>query len=310
MQPTEELASTKVQGGSALTIGVFDGVHIGHRYLLEQVKASARRRGLASAVITFRNHPRTVLAPGEPVAYICSLTERLELLRTTGVDHVVPLTFTKELSQYSPRQFVELLTSCLGMKGLLVGPDFALGKGRAGTAAVLEELGRDLGYTVATVLPFDHQGQVVSATAIRRCLAAGDMELAATFLGRPPSLSGPVVVGDRRGRSLGFPTANIGVAPDIVLPADGIYCTVATAGGRSYDSVSSIGVRPTFGESLRTVETYIMDFSDDLYGQHLKIDLLKRLRDEKRFSGVDELVAQMKLDVETAREVLAGRGAA
>ena len=310
MQPIDELAAAKVEGGSVLTLGVFDGVHLGHGHLLEQLKALARQRGLSSVVITFRNHPRTVLAPGAPVTYIWPLEERLELLRSTGVDHVIPLTFTKELSQLTPRQFVELLTGSLGMKGFLVGPDFALGKDRAGTAPVLEALGREWDYTLTTVQPLSHRGQVVSTTAVRECLQAGDMDLAAELLGRPFSLFGDIVTGDRRGRTLGFPTANISVAPDIALPADGIYCTIATVDGRSRDSVTSIGVRPTFGELQRTVETYIMDFDGDLYGQPMRIDLLRRIREERRFSGAEELVAQMKRDVEDACRMLAARGRA
>ncbi len=310
MEPKEELAASKVQGGSVLTLGVFDGVHTGHQHLLDQVKAEARQRGLASAVITFRNHPRTVLAPDIPITYISSLEERLERLRHTGVDYIVPLTFTKELSQHSPRAFVELLTSNLDMKGLVIGPDFALGKGREGTAPVLQALGRELGFTVTLASPFNSGGQIVSTTAVRESLAVGDMERAAALLGRPFRLSGTVVTGDKRGRSLGFPTANIDMAPDAAIPLDGIYCTIALVGKRRYDSVTSIGVRPTFEGGPRTVETFIMDFDADLYGQHMQIDLVHRIREERRFSGVDDLIAQMKLDVEIAGQVLASRGGA
>lgn len=307
MQAIEELAAAKVQGGAVVTIGVFDGVHLGHHYLIEQVKAQARERGLSSAVVTFRNHPRSVLAPGSQVTYLCPLEERLELLRAAGAAHVIPLSFTQQLSQLTARQFVELLVQHLGMRGLLVGPDFALGKGREGTAPVLEALGNELGYTLTIVEPFSREGQVVSSTAVRRCLGEGEMETAARLLGRPFTLGGAVVEGDKRGRTIGFPTANIDVPADMALPADGIYCTIAHVGGESYHSATNIGVRPTFGQLGRTVETYILDFQGDLYGQHMRIELVHRLRPEERFSSVEALVAQMKLDVEAARGMLAAR---
>ncbi len=304
----DDLAGANIQGGSVLTIGVFDGVHLGHHYLLRQVRMLAKERGLASAVVTFRNHPRTVLSPGAASNYITPLEERVALLRAMGVDRVVPVTFSREVAQLTYRDFVDLLIEHLSMKVLIVGPDFAMGRGRAGTAEALAAMGKERGFIVTTLQPFLLSGEVVSSTAIRKCLATGDMLHARRLLGRPYSLSGPVVTGDKRGRTLGFPTANLGVSPDVALPLDGIYCTIASAGGRSYDSVTSIGVRPTFGELGRTVETFIMDFAGDLYGQPMKIHLLQRLRDEKRFSGADELVAQMRRDVETAREVLAARG--
>ena len=307
MQAVEELAAAKVPGGSVVTIGVFDGVHLGHLYLMEQVRGQAKERRLASAVLTFQNHPRSVLTPGFQATYLCPLAERLELLRAAGVEHVVPLTFTHHLSQHTARQFVSLLVQHLGMRGLLMGSDFALGKGREGTAPVLEALGQELGYTLTIVEPFSQGGQVVSSTAVRRCLNEGDMQTAALLLGRPFTLCGPVVEGDKRGRAIGFPTANIDVPTDMALPADGIYCTVARVGDKSYKSATNIGVRPTFGELGRTVETYILDFDGDLYGQQMKIDLVHRLRPETRFSSVEELVAQMKQDVADARAFLLAR---
>ncbi|MEE9286275.1 MAG: bifunctional riboflavin kinase/FAD synthetase [Dehalococcoidia bacterium] len=307
MGPLEELAAVKVARDTALTIGVFDGVHVGHRYLLDNVRTAAAERGLASAVVTFRNHPVTVLRPHVQVTYLCAVDQRMELLRQSGIEHVAPLTFTRELSRLTAREFVAALVERLRMRWLLVGPDFALGRGREGTFPVLTKLGKELGFEVARAAPFTEAGRVVSSTAIRRALAQGDVEQAAKFLGRAYSLTGPVVLGDRRGQTLGFPTANLQIAADISLPADGVYCTVTWVDQQPHDAVTNIGVRPTFGELKRTVEAHLLEFEGDLYDKTLTIELIERIRPEQRFSGVDELVAQLNRDVATAKGVLAAR---
>ena len=307
MDASLELAAARVQGGCALAIGVFDGVHRGHAHLLHQVRETAQRLGVRSAAISFRNHPRTVLRVGGQTTYLTAVEERLRLLQACGVDYVAPLTFTKELSQRTAEQFMELLVQQLGMRALVAGPDFALGKGRGGTLPVLRGLGERMGYDVVTATPYERQGQVVSSTGIKALLAAGDVVKAADLLGRPFRITGPVVQGEHRGRALGFPTANIAVAPNVHLPGDGVYCTVAWVNERRMDSVSSIGVRPTFGGNLaRTVETYVLDFNGDLYGKLVSIDLVQRLRPELRFAAVGELIEQMGRDVDAARHVLAG----
>lgn len=306
MDVVQELAVARVQGGCALVIGVFDGVHRGHAHLLQQARETAARLGVRSGVITFRNHPRTVLQAGDPATYLTPVNERIRLLQACGVDHVVPITFTKDLSQLTAEQFIELLVQQLGMKALVAGPDFALGKGRSGTIPVLRGLGQHMGYEVVTAAAYERQGQTVSTTGIKALLTEGDVAKAVDLLGRPYRLTGPVVKGEHRGRALGFPTANIAVAEDAHLPADGVYCTVAWVNARRMDSVTSIGVRPTFGGNLaRTVETYVLDFDGDLYGKPLSIDLVQRLRPELRFDAVGELIVQMGRDVEAARQVLA-----
>ncbi len=307
MGPLEELAALNVTRDTALTIGVFDGVHVGHRHLIDQVRAAASQRGLASAVVTFRNHPVTVLAPDVQVTYLCAFDERMELLRETGAEYVAPLMFTRELSQLSARDFVTALTDRLRMRRLVVGPDFALGKGREGTVPVLEALGRELGFQITQVSPLTRAGAIVSSTAIRQALGQGDVQAAATLLGRPYRLTGPVVVGEKRGRTLGFPTANLDIPSDLALPADGVYCTVAWVDGQPRDAVTNVGVRPTFGEQKHTVEAHLLNFDQDLYGKTLSIELIERIRPEQRFSGIDDLVAQLHRDVATARDVLAAR---
>ena len=300
----EDLESARTEGGTALTIGVFDGVHLGHRHLLTQLRALAQP-GLASCVITFLNHPRTILSPGGPPhLYLMPRQKRIDALRGAGVDRVIPMDFTAQISQLTYREFVQILVDKLNLKKLLIGPDFAMGKRRGGTGPSLTELGRELGYTVTVAEPYTLNGQVVSTTAIRQIIEAGDMRGAEMLLGRPFSLEGPVINGEARGRLLGFPTANVEVPQEVVHPPNGIYSTVATTQGHSHLSVTSIGVRPTFGGGQRTVETYIMDFNGDLYGQTLKIELQQRIRDEQRFDSVNALIAQMHKDVATAWRLL------
>ncbi len=307
MDASQELAAARVRGGCALAIGVFDGVHRGHAHLLQQVRETARGLGVRAAAVTFRNHPRTVLRAGDPTAYLTPLEDRLRLLQACQLDHVVPLTFTKELSLLTAEQFMEMLAQQVGMRALVAGPDFALGKGRGGTFPVLRGLGLRLGYEVVSAAPYERQGQVVSSTGIKALLSAGDVVKAADLLGRHYRITGPVAKGEQRGRALGVPTANIAVAPDAHLPGDGVYCTVAWVNARRMDSVTSIGGRPTCGGNLtRTVETYVLDFDGDLYGKPVSVDLVQRLRPELRFAAVGELIEQMGRDVDAARHVLAG----
>ncbi len=309
MDAIEELVAADIPGDTAVTIGVFDGVHLGHRYLIDRVRSEACVRGLGSALLTFRNHPVSVLAPDRPIAYLSSVDERLERLQGCGIGHVVPLTFTREISQLEAREFVALLVEHLRMRVLLVGPDFALGKGRGGTVPVLTQLGEELGYEMVAADPMVRDGEIVSTTAIKTLLQQGEVVRAADILGRLYTLTGPVVLGDQRGRGLGFPTANIDIAKDIVQPADGIYATIAWIDGQRHDSVSSIGVRPTFGELAHTVETFVLDFDRDLYGKTMSIELVQRLRAEECFDSVDSLITQMHRDVEASRAVLAGKAA-
>lgn len=304
----ETLQSSSIEGGSVLTIGVFDGVHSGHQGLIDHVKAEALRQNLSSVVVTFANHPRTVLAPGSAHTYLGTVDERFALLRATGVRSVVSLTFTRELSQLSYEEFSGLLMKYLGLRCLVTGPDFAMGKGRQGTPQALAELGTHNGFSVLPVTePLKVDGETVSTTAIREHLMVGRMSRVESLLGRPYSLSGPVVHGEGRGRLLGFPTANIDVPPDIALPPDGVYTTIACFDGQRHPSATSVGIRPTFGGGRRTVETYVLDFSGDLYGEHFRIELLRRIREEQKFASVADLIRQMTADVMIARETIGQR---
>ena len=294
----------------AATIGVFDGVHRGHQALVRHLVARAAERDLAAGVITLHPAPITVIRPEVRVMYITSLEERIELLRALGVDGVAPLTFTSELAQVSATDFVAAMRETLDLRLLVGGPDIAIGRGREGNAAWLHEHAPRLGVEVETVEFVLDGGQKVGSSGIRDAVARGDLETAAALLGRPFSLRGPVVRAFERGRTIGFPTANIAVSADRVLPALGVYVTRAVVGEAVYPAVTNIGRRPTFDDGPPSIETHILDFEGDLYGRELKIELLHRVRGEMKFAGVEALVAQIRHDVEDARrfhaQVVAG----
>ncbi len=306
----EELSRHAAGRPSAVTVGVFDGVHLGHRHLIAALRARAAERGLASTVVTLHPAPVQVLRPAVRIAYLTSLEERVELLRATGVDAVAPLTFTSEVAELSASDFVELLHATLGMRFLLMGPDNAFGRGREGTPAHVSQIGDELGFEVEVLeRPLAGGDGRVSATAVRRALAAGDVDLARQLLGRPFALRGPVVRGHDRGLGIGFPTANLAVTPDRALPAFGVYVSRATVGGRSYQSATNIGINPTFDDDRPSVETYILDFEGDLYGRELRIEVLHRLRGERRFDGIDALKAAIAADVRAVRDYFAAEQA-
>ena len=304
----EELARSAIGRPAAITVGVFDGVHRGHRYLIDALKARAAERGLASGVVTLHPSPVQVLRPDVRVAYLTSLEERLELLRATGVDMVAPLTFTSEVAELSAFDFVELLHGSLDMHFMLMGPDNAFGRGREGRPERVAQIAADLGFELEVLqAPLDGSAGRVSATMIRQALAEGDMETASALLGRPYALRGPIVRGHERGRGLGFPTANMAVTPDRAMPAFGVYVTASYVAGRRYMSATNIGVNPTFNDARPSVETYILDFEGDLYGRELRIEVLHRLRPEAKFETLEALTEQIGADVEAARAYFSAR---
>ena len=304
----DELARASPTRDTVLTVGVFDGVHLGHQHLIEQVKAHARRLDCLSAAVTFTRHPLTVITPETSIAYLTSLEQRLELMRSHGLELLVPLTFTSEVRNLTPRQFVSLLREKLRMRGIVIGPDFSLGRDRQGNAAVLSSLGQELGYEVASVEPVTRGGVVVSSTAVREVLARGEVEEVSKLLGRPFSITGKVVPGAGRGKALGFPTANLDYPSDQALPADGIYVGRVYLGQRVLKAAVNIGFRPTFEQEDRAVEAFLLDFEGDLYGERLKLELLHRLRKEEKFASEEELKAQIARDVEMARKLLSSQG--
>ena len=292
-----------------VTIGVFDGMHRGHQHLIGVLLERARPEGLATVALTFNPHPRTVLRPGTAITYLTSLEERVELLQGQGVDSVGVVAFTSELAQLSAEDFLSLLVQELEMRLLVVGPDFALGRNRAGTIGVMREIGERLGFRVEVAPLLAEADEKVGSSAIRQALGAGDVERVGRLLGRPFSLRGPIVAGDRRGRALGFPTANIALGLDRALPAYGIFVTRAYVRESSHESCTSIGIRPTFDVEPRpVVETFILDFDEDIYGREMQIDLLRRLRGEERFASAEALIAQIHKDIENTREWFKANG--
>ena len=303
-----ELARFSPDKDMLLTIGVFDGVHLGHKDLISQLVAQARQQDLLSGVVTFRQHPQEVLQPQTRLPFLTDLTERSNLLKGEGVAVIIPLTFTAESAQLSARQFVDLLKKYLRMRGLVIGPDFALGRSREGNADTLCTLGKEMGFTVMVVPAVMINGEVVSSTAIRKALADGDMKKVRSLAGRPFSLHGQVVTGAGRGIALGFPTANLDIAPEQAVPADGVYATWAYIDGRTYPSLTNIGQNPTFNDRKRAAEVYVVDYQSDLYGHELKIDIVERLRDEKKFNTVAELKKQIAEDVKRGKAILNSEG--
>jgi riboflavin kinase/FMN adenylyltransferase len=304
VQVEKELARVRPQQEMLLSIGVFDGVHLGHQQLLTHLRDEARSKNWLSGVVTFKSHPEVVLAGENKLLWLNDLETRISLLRNLGIDIVVALPFSSELSRLTARRFVQLLKQHLKMRGLIIGPDFALGRNREGDAEKLRILGEEMGFSVEVIPAVVIDGYVVSSSAIRQALAEGDMKKVEKLIGRLFSLSGQVVSGDRRGRNLGFPTANLDLKPEQALPGDGVYATITHTDDDSLPSVTNIGVRPTFGGRKRLAETYILDFEGDLLGQKLTVDLVDKLRDEERFDTVEELKDQMVKDVEQARQIL------
>ncbi len=303
----EELQRYAPGRPTAVTIGNFDGVHRGHQYLIRHLISRARGLGLAAGAVTLYPDPVRVLRPQEPFQYLTSLEERLDLLHATGLDFVVPLTFTSEVAELSPEAFATLLYEDLSMRLLLMGPDNGIGRNREGTPARLAPLGETLGFGVEVLpQPLSTNDREVRSTAIRAALAAGDLDTVSQQLGRPYSIRGPVVHGDHRGHEIGFPTANVAVTADRALPAFGIYATWAWLGEARYPSATSIGRRPHFDGETATVETYIMDFDREIYGESLRIELVARISPELKFETVDQLKAKIAADVAAARAILNG----
>lgn len=304
----EELTRHSPGKDTLLTIGVFDGVHLGHKYLISQLVEFAGTRDLLPGVVTFRQHPQEVLFPQTKLPFLTDLEERSRLLEKEGVALVVPLSFTREWAELGARRFVELLMKHLRMRGLVIGADFALGRGREGDTEALRLLGREMSFSVDVVPAVKLNGEVVSSTVIRQALAEGDMAKVRRMVGRDFSLHGRVVTGVGRGAGMGIPTANLDIDPEHAIPLDGVYATRAYIDGRSYHSMTNIGRNPTFGNSERGVEVYIIDYSGDLYGREVRIDIVERLRDEERFSSAEELKKQIAEDVKKGKAILDARG--
>ncbi len=295
------------EGGAAVAVGVFDGVHRGHQAVLAGLaRRAAELGGLVTTVLTFDRHPLEVIAPDRAPRLLTTPQRRAELLAAAGVERLAVLTFDERVRGMTPEDFAaDVLVGALGASLVTVGADFRFGKDRSGDVTELKELGLGLGYYVEEV-DLLGDGAPVSSTRIRAAVAVGDVAAAAAQLGRPFELAGEVVEGDRRGATIGFPTANLALAENLLLPARGVYAAWAAVGADAHQAVVNVGVRPTFGGERETVEAHLLDFAGDLYGQVLRLRFVARLRDERRFDGVDELAAQIGRDVAAGRAALAG----
>jgi riboflavin kinase / FMN adenylyltransferase len=300
--------------GTAVTIGAYDGVHLGHRAVIGEVRQRARARGLATAVVTFDRHPASVVRPESAPRLLTDLDQKLELLAETDVDYCLVITFDEARSLEPAEEFVrEVLAACLGARVVVVGDDFHFGHKRAGNVALLREMGAELGFEVEGLDLVGADGKPaadtdrVSSTRIRHALAEGDLALANALLGRPYEVRGVVSRGDKRGRELGFPTANVSVPGDILLPADGIYAGwYERPDGAVHPTAISLGRRPTFYAEAHAslLEAHLLDFSGGLYDEHARVRFVSWLRGETKFDSVDELVAQIDRDCDEARRIL------
>lgn len=294
-------------GRAVVTIGVFDGVHRGHQQIIEHTVEVAGKLGVASVVISFDPHPSEVVRPGSHPSVLTPPDRKAELVERLGVDVFCLLPFTAEFSRLSPESFVhDVLVEHLHSAAVVVGENFRFGHRAAGDVPLLTELGRKFGFTVEGAPLVADADTIFSSTYIRSCIDAGDVGAAAAALGRPHRLGGVVVRGDRRGRLLGFPTANLLCPPRAAIPADGVYAgwMVRDAANDRLPVAISIGTNPQFSGKDRRVEAYVLDFDGDLYGERVELDFIARLRQMRRFDAVESLVAQVEADVGQTRDVL------
>ena len=291
---------------AVVTIGNFDGVHLGHQLLFSEVVGKAYRNGGTSVVITFDPHPLKVLRP-DGIKLISSTSQKIDLIRFAGIDALVIIPFDREFAKTTARDFVDtVLVNTIGVKELVVGYDYAFGRGREGNIDFLRQQGREKGFPVTVVEAHHEDGQLVSSTRIRELVMDGEMQVVRKLLGRYYQIHGEVQRGRQRGgKEVGFPTANLKISEDDLCPKKGVYVTQVLYNGKMYGSVSNIGYNPTFGENKLVAETHIFDFDADIYGHPIKINLLRHLRGERKFNNVAELSARIRKDIETARQVLA-----
>jgi len=290
---------------SWIAVGVFDGVHRGHQRIIDRLVAGSSQKSMPSVMLTFDPHPAKVFGRGE-IKLLTLPGERARLLGNLGVDVVITQPFNMDLANVTAYDFMKRLKTQLGLAHLVLGYDSTLGKDREGNAARLTEIGSELGYSVEVVTALGDESGVISSTEIRKLVAVGKMREAASLLGHPYQLQGLVSVGDQRGRTIGFPTANLDYAREKVMPAGGIYACWAHLGNEKFKAAVNIGTNPTFTPDKQTlsVEAYLLDFDRDIYGEIVQLDFIKRLRDELKYITVKALIKQIEQDVEQTREIL------
>ncbi|MFC1996878.1 bifunctional riboflavin kinase/FAD synthetase [Chloroflexota bacterium] len=285
-----------------LTIGSFDGVHLGHQEIIHKLTTEAHDQEALAVVLTFFPHPATVLRARDFPFYLTNPDEKVELMANFGVDIVITHSFDRDLAATPAREFMKTLHHHLGLHHLIIGYDFALGQNRMGNAEALSGIGSELNFSVEQIKPYKINEQIVSSSHIRFLLGAGQVEKAARLLDRNYTVVGTVILGDQRGRTIGFPTANLDIWSMRAIPAAGVYVCRASVNGNIFGAVTNIGVRPTFEASPvpPRVEAHLLDFQGDLYGKSIELEFITRLRGEKRFASADELIAQIQKDVKAA----------
>jgi riboflavin kinase/FMN adenylyltransferase len=295
-----KLAEVVRDPASVITVGSFDGLHCGHRLILEELQHTAQTRGASTTVVTFEPHPQLVVQrnPQTPIRILSTLAEKLELLQESGIDRIVVITFTQEFSQTPSEKFVrEILCGVVGMQAIIIGHDHNFGKNREGDVATLTGLGKELNFEVRELPPFECEGVVVSSTRIRQALLAGEIEKANAWLGSAYRFTGKVVRGEGRGRTIGVPTANLEpVHPHKLIPANGVYVVRVKLAEHVYGGMMNIGTRPTFNGESRSLEVHLFDFAHEAYGELAEVHLLARLRAEKKFGSIEDLKAQLQID--------------
>jgi riboflavin kinase/FMN adenylyltransferase len=293
--------------GCAVTLGNFDGVHLGHREVLRRLLRHSDQAGVSSVAITFHPHPSSIVAPARAPLHLTTLRQRLQRLAETGVQTLVLQRFSARFSEMEAERFVvDFVVRGLRAKAVVIGQNVGFGRKRAGDAQLLERLGREHGFRVEVVLPVEVGGRAVSSSAIRAAIASGDLLLAEKMLGRPYAVAGRVVHGHHRGKRLGVATANLRLSRS-QLPPDGVYAVRVRLGERPLLGVANVGVNPTFGTGQRSVETHLFDFDQEIYGQRIEVAFAECLRGEEKFPNVDALVTQIRRDMEEARRILCRR---
>jgi riboflavin kinase/FMN adenylyltransferase len=295
------------RGPLSIAIGVFDGVHVGHQALIKQTAEGAKQQRGRALAATFDPLPIQALAPGAPPSALSDVDDRVSLLHAAGATDVVIFHFTKEFAALSADEFTRRLAGAGEVRQIFVGEDFQFGHDRGGNVRTLVAAGPKFGFEVVVATPVKQGGEVVSSTRIRNALLAGDVEKAAHLLGRPYGVRGTVVHGAKRGRELGFPTINLAVPPERLLPRDGIYAMSVRVRDEEVAAAASLGVRPTFGGGDRTLEAYLLDWNGDVYGDTIEAAFVKHLRDELRFANATELSEQIARDVEETRRAFLNR---
>ena len=305
MEQYRSLASLQLKS-ACVTIGAFDGIHLGHQEIVRRLVQESRQAGVPAVVITFFPHPAAVLGKNSGAFYLTTAEERADILASLGVDITITLEFTRELAQQSAESFVQNLVEQIHPQKMIVGYDFSLGRNRQGNIETLQTLGKEHGFQVEVVPPVILDGEKVSSSRVRKALENHKVEAAIALLGHAYAVSGSVTYGDRRGGKLGIPTANLDYPKDRLIPPRGVYATVAHLGDQRIASVTNIGVHPTFdtGLSVPTIEAHLLDFTGDIYTDELTLDFVQFIRPEQKFNSVAALLAQIDQDIQTAREAL------